>query len=125
LRLPFPFLDEGQAPGDPTRNQASNFTLTYANRDLLGGTLTLQGFYYDFYALYGGDRFPVFQDSAIAPVGTLFDQSALSSEKYGAKLTYAWQDVVWQGLQLVAGADYLRDKTIRNWHRPVVSGCPR
>jgi iron complex outermembrane receptor protein len=102
---------KGQAPGDPTRNQASNFTLTYANRDLLGGTLTLQGFYYDFYALYGGDRFPVFQDSAIAPVGTLFDQSALSSEKYGAKLTYAWQDVVWQGLQLVAGADYLRDKT--------------
>jgi iron complex outermembrane receptor protein len=86
---------KGEAPGDPTRNEASNFTLTYANRDLLGGVLTL----------------PVFQDPAIAPVGTLFDQSALSSEKYGAKLTYAWQDVVWQGLQLVAGADYLRDKT--------------
>src|SRR3546814_14472020 len=50
---------KGEGPGDPTRNEARNFTLTYAHRDLLGGSLTLQGFYYDFYALYGGDTFPV------------------------------------------------------------------
>ncbi|AMU92932.1 hypothetical protein ATM17_40350 (plasmid) [Sphingopyxis macrogoltabida] len=104
---------KGEGPGDPTRNEARNFTLTYAHRDLLGGSLTLQGFYYDFYALYGGDTFPVFQDPTIAPVGTLFDQSALSSEKYGAKLTYAWQDVILPGLQLVTGVDYLRDKTFQ------------
>src|SRR3546814_3287696 len=38
---------KGEGPGDPTRNEARNFTLTYAHRDLLGGSLTLQGFYYD------------------------------------------------------------------------------
>ena len=102
---------EGDPAGDPTRNDAQNFALTYRNRDLLGGTLTVQGFYYDFYALYGGDTFPVFQDPAIAPIGTLFDQSALSSEKYGTKLTYARENALWQGLQVVAGADYLRDRT--------------
>lgn len=104
---------EGEAPGDPTHNEARNFALTYKNDSLLAGTLTLQGFYYDFYALYGGDTFPNFQDAAIAPVGTLFDQSALSSEKYGAKLTFARQDTFWRGLQVVAGADYLRDKTFQ------------
>ena len=78
---------KGTPPGDPTRNEASNFALTYRNRDLFGGMLTLQGFYYDFYARYGAGIFTAFQDAAIAPVGTLVDQSALSSEKYGAKLT--------------------------------------
>lgn len=101
----------GDQPGDPTRNDARNFALTYRNRDLLGGTLSLQGFYYDFYALYGGDTFPVFQDAVIAPVGTLFDQSALSSKKYGAKLTFSREDFLWRGLQFIAGADYLRDRT--------------
>ena len=102
---------QGDPAGDPTRNDAKNFAATYRNGDLLGGTLTLQGFYYDFYALYGGDTFPVFQDQAIAPVGTLFDQSALSSEKYGAKLTLSQEDALWRGLQVIAGADYLRDRT--------------
>lgn len=104
---------KGEPAGDPTRNEARNFALTYRNRDLLGGTLTLQGFYYDFYALYGGGTFPNFQDPAIAPVGTLFDQSALSSEKYGAKLTFAREDALWRGLQFVAGVDYLHDETFQ------------
>jgi iron complex outermembrane recepter protein len=105
--------EKGTPAGDPTFNEATNLALTYTNDDVLGGKLTLQGFYFDFYALYGGDTFPVFQDPAIAPVGTLFDQSALSSEKYGAKLTWARQDALWDGLQVVAGADYLRDKSFQ------------
>lgn len=102
---------KGDPSGDPTRNDAKNFAATYRHGDLLGGTLSLQGFYYDFYALYGGDTFPVFQDAAIAPVGTLFDQSALGSKKYGAKLTFSREDALWSGLQVIAGADYLRDRT--------------
>lgn len=102
---------KGAAAGDPTRNDARNLALTYRHSDILGGTLALQGFYYDFYALYGGDAFPVFQDPAIAPVGTLFDQSALASRKYGAKLTYSREDALWPGLQFVTGVDYLRDRT--------------
>lgn len=105
--------ERGTPAGDPTFNEANNVTLTYTHDDLLGGALTLQGFYYDFYALYGGDTFPVFQDPQIAPVGTLFDQSALSSEKHGARLTYVHRDLGLPGFQLVTGADYLRDTTFQ------------
>lgn len=102
---------KGTPSGDPTKNEAVNLALTYRHSALLGGELTLQGFYYDFYALYGGNTQPVFQDPLIAPAGTLFDQSALSSEKYGAKLTFVRQNALWTGLQFVAGADFLRDST--------------
>lgn len=105
--------EEGTPAGDPTFNEARNFALAYTNDALVGGQLTLQGFYYDFYALYGGDTFPVFQDPAIAPIGTLFDQSALSSTKHGAKLTWVRQNALIEGLQLVAGADYIRDKSFQ------------
>ena len=103
----------GTPAGDPTFNDATNAALSYSHKALFGGELSLQGFYYDFYALYGGDVFPVFQDPEIAPEGTLFDQSALSSTKYGAKLTWVKPDALWEGLQLVAGADYLRDKSFQ------------
>ena len=103
----------GTPPGDPTFNDAQNYALNYTHQSVLGGELSLQGFYYDFYALYGGDTFPVFQDPAIAPIGTLFDQSALSSTKYGGKFTWVRQDALWPGLQVVLGADYLRDKSFQ------------
>ena len=103
----------GEPDGEPTYNDAQNFALSYRHGALAGGELTLQGFYYDFYALYGATISPAFQDVLIAPVGTLFDQSALSSEKYGAKAAFVKQDALWRGLQLVAGADYLRDKSFQ------------
>lgn len=105
--------EKGTPAGDPTFNEAQNFALAYANDALLGGKLTLQGFYYDFYALYGGDVFPVFQDPEIAPIGALFDQSALSSTKHGAKLTWVRPNAMIKGLQLIAGADYIRDKSFQ------------
>ena len=103
----------GDAPGDPTRNEAMNAAVTWRDGDLYGGDLTVQGFYFDFYALYGGGIFPAFQDPTIAPAGTLLDQSALSSEKVGAKVTYAREDTFVQGFQVVLGADWLRDSTFQ------------
>ncbi|TNC85374.1 MAG: TonB-dependent receptor [Alcanivorax sp.] len=103
--------EAGPGEGDPTYNEAKNLSLTYTHTDLAAGKLTLQGFYYDFYALYGGGTFGSFQDTSIAPDGTLFDQSALSSEKYGAKLTYVRDNTFWNGFQVATGVDYLRDKT--------------
>lgn len=102
---------KGTPVSDPPRNEAVNLALTYRHGDVLGGALTVQGFYYDFYALYGGGALPVFQDPLIAPTGTLSDQSALQSEKYGAKLTFVREDPFWTGLQFIAGADLLRDST--------------
>lgn len=106
--------ERGKGEGDPTYNEAYNFSVAYSHNDLFGGELTLQGFYYDFYGLYGGGTFPAFQDPDIAPPGTLFDQSALSSEKYGTKLTYIRDNTFWNGLELAAGVDYLRDKTYQD-----------
>ena len=103
--------EEGSGEGDPTYNEAKNLSLTYTHNDLAAGKLTLQGFYYDFYALYGGGTFGSFQDPSIAPDGTLFDQSALSSEKHGAKLTYVRDNTFWSGFQVATGLDYLQDKT--------------
>ncbi|WGL16073.1 TonB-dependent receptor [Microbulbifer bruguierae] len=103
--------EKGRGEGDPTENEALNLTLSYTNRDLLGGELSAQTYYYDFYALYGGGTFAAFQDPDIAPVGALFDQSALASEKAGAKLTFIRDNTFWDGLQLVTGIDYLRDNT--------------
>lgn len=105
--------EPGRAPGAPTFNEALNAALTWRDADLWGGVLTAQAFYYDFYALYGGGIFPAFQDAAIAPVGTLLDQSALASEKYGTKITYVRPDTFIRGLQVAAGADYLRDSTFQ------------
>lgn len=105
--------EKGDGDGDPPYNEATNLALTYTHDNLASGQLTLQTFYYDFYALYGGGTFATFQDPSIAPDGTLFDQSALSSEKYGTKLTYVRENTFWQGLQLATGIDYLRDKTLQ------------
>ncbi|ARU58256.1 TonB dependent receptor [Oleiphilus messinensis] len=103
--------EAGEIDGDPTYNDASNLSLTYTHDDVYQGQLTLQTFYYDFYALYGGGTFGSFQDEQIAPAGELFDQSALSSEKYGAKITYVRDNTFWEGLQITTGLDYLNDTT--------------
>jgi iron complex outermembrane receptor protein len=106
--------ESGEAEGDPTYNEALNLSVAYSHNNVFGGELTVQGFYYDFYALYGGGTFPAFQDSAIAAAGTLYDQSALNSEKYGTKLTYVRDNTFWEGLQLATGIDYLQDKTYQD-----------
>lgn len=102
----------GNPEGDPAENKARNVALTYTHNDLFGGSLTVQGFYYDFEAIYGGgSRGGVFDDPRIGPIGQVFDQSANNSEKLGLKLTYQKDDVIIPGLQIVGGADYIRDKT--------------
>lgn len=103
--------ERGAGPGEPPYNEAKNLSATYTHDQLADGQLTVQAFYYDFYALFGGGTFASFQDPDIAPAGTLFDQSALSSEKYGTKLTYIRDNTFWDGLQLATGIDYLRDET--------------
>ena len=100
-----------ETEGDAPNNEATNLAVTYSHDDFFQGALTLQGFYYDFYALYGGGTYGSFQDPTIAPDGQLFDQSALSSEKFGGKATWVRENALWDGLQLALGLDYLEDET--------------
>ncbi|PKP80029.1 MAG: TonB-dependent receptor [Alphaproteobacteria bacterium HGW-Alphaproteobacteria-18] len=112
----------GTQEGIIPTNKVLTSSLTYTDQDLMGGTLTGQLFYQDFEAIYGGGSFASFQDPRIAPVGTLFDQSANNSEKKGLRVSYEREMDAVPGLRVMGGLDVLNDKTYqeliltgRNW----------
>ena len=113
---------EGSPEGVEPINDVTTASLDYEHAALGGATLSAKLYYQDFSALYGGGRFDTFQDPRIAPVGEVFDQSENNSEKFGTRLTYARSSVAGTPLGLIAGFDFLRDKTFqrlaltdRNW----------
>jgi len=105
--------EKGEPQGIQPINDVTTLQASYDNADLLGGTLSAQVYYQDFSALFGGGSFGVFQDPAIAPVGTLFDQSENNSEKIGTRLTYARNGLAGLPLDLITGFDFIRDRTFQ------------
>lgn len=112
----------GSPQGRQPSNQVTSAALSYTDRDMAGGVFRAQIFAHDYAGVFGGGSFGVFQDPSIAPVGTLFDQSANNSEKLGFKVD--WQGAVpgVDGLKALVGVDGLRDQTYqelvltgRNW----------
>ncbi|SFG44914.1 iron complex outermembrane recepter protein [Duganella sp. CF458] len=104
----------GTPPGAPPRNKVETSSFEYRHNDLLGGSFNAQFFKQDFASLYGATNTSTFQDAAIAPKGTLYDQSEVVADKYGTKLTYVRPDTLVKGLEFTAGLDYLRDRT-KQW----------
>jgi len=104
----------GTPPGAPPRNKVETSSLEYRHNDLLGGSFNAQFFKQDFASLYGATNTSTFQDVAIAPKGTLYDQSEVVADKYGAKMTYVRPNTLVSGLEFTAGLDYLRDRT-KQW----------
>lgn len=112
----------GTQPGVIPTNTVLTSSLTYTDEDLLGGMLTSQAFHQDFESVFGGGSFATFQDPAIAPIGTLFDQSSNKSEKMGFRLSYERMIDAVPGLNVRGGLDTLNDQTYqeliltgRNW----------
>ncbi|MFN3522107.1 MAG: TonB-dependent receptor [Phenylobacterium sp.] len=112
----------GRAPGEATSNEITSAAVTYRDGAFLGGVLTAQAFAHDYAGVFGGGSFATFQDPAIAPIGTLFDQSANNSEKLGFKVDYQRGFAALPGFRAQVGLDGLRDKTYqeliltgRNW----------
>ncbi|MBD3619024.1 MAG: TonB-dependent receptor [Chromatiales bacterium] len=103
--------EKGEQEGFPAENDVTTASLDYSHAALAGGQLRAQLFYQDFAAMYGGGYFASFQDPAIAPAGTLYDQSQNQSEKHGLKLTYGHDQVGIPGLSVTGGAAYLADTT--------------
>ncbi|MEM9495123.1 MAG: TonB-dependent receptor [Pseudomonadota bacterium] len=108
--------------GVPPVNDVTTITASYYHQSLLGGRLDAQVYYQDFEAVFGGGVFATFQDPAIAPVGTLFEQSSNQSEKIGFRLSQTYNDIAGTGATIIAGVDGLRDETQqalvqtgRNW----------
>lgn len=103
----------GVSQGVPPTNEVTSAALSYRDGDLLGGTFRAQAYAHDYEGTFGGGRFASFQDPAIAPVGTHFDQSANNSEKVGFKLDYERMFSALPGLRALIGLDGLRDKTFQ------------
>ncbi|MGE0667369.1 MAG: TonB-dependent receptor [Sphingomonadales bacterium] len=100
---------KGIQPGIAPENRVETVSLAFTDTDLGGGDFIAQVFYNRSRDLFGGGTFATFQDPSIAPDGTLFDQSANQSRKYGAKLSYEREIVA--GLRGTLGFDALFDRT--------------
>ncbi|MBY0344526.1 MAG: TonB-dependent receptor, partial [Sphingomonadales bacterium] len=100
----------GVVPGDAPENLAESLALTLTADDLAGGALRVRGFWNRTADIYGGGTFADFQDPAIAPVGTLFDQSQNISRKWG--INASWERG-FGPLNIVAGVDLLNDHTVQ------------
>ena len=112
----------GAPEGHQPSNEVTSAALSYTDRALFGGVFRAQLFAHDYAGVFGGGRFPTFQDPAIAPMGTLFDQSANNSEKLGFKIDWQGDVPGMTGLKALIGVDGLRDQTYqelvltgRNW----------
>ena len=103
----------GDPPGKPAANRTESLALTYTDSNLWGGNLVAQIFFNRTYDTFGGEINPIasFQDPAIAPAGTLFDQSENRSRKLGAKLSYERAFPGFEALTATIGVDAIYDKT--------------
>ncbi|MFO6445875.1 TonB-dependent receptor [Erythrobacter sp. NE805] len=101
---------KGVVPGEAPENLAESLSLTLTAEDLAGGALRVRGFWNRTADIYGGGTFADFQDPAIAPVGTLFDQSQNISRKWGVNASW---ERGFGPLNLVLGADLLNDHTVQ------------
>ena len=111
--------------GDPARNDATTVSVEYRNKNLFGGDAIIQAYTYDYWALFEGGALPTFALTTGGP--GFLDQSAISAEKVGAKLTYSMPGSRLAGFATTAGLDVTRDesaqvlaRTGRTWVPPIV-----
>jgi iron complex outermembrane receptor protein len=101
--------EKGNLLGDPNKNLAKNLALTYSNNDFIGGSLATQLYFQEREAQYGStannDRF---QDITIAPIGTLYDQSSIKSNRKGIRSTYDRSNLAETGINVVGGFDVMQ-----------------
>ncbi|QGW21223.1 TonB-dependent receptor [Stutzerimonas degradans] len=102
---------KGDPLGKAPQNEVLATSLSYKHADLYGNELGLQLYSQRFRGRFGGGYNGTFQDTSIAPAGTLFDQSQNESDKYGGKLTLSRDGLLDNHLKLTGGLDVLQDTT--------------
>ncbi|QCT98104.1 TonB-dependent receptor [Stutzerimonas degradans] len=102
---------KGDPLGRAPQNEVLATSLSYKHADLYGNELGLQLYSQRFRGRFGGGYNGTFQDTSIAPAGTLFDQSQNESDKYGGKLTLSRDGLLDNHLKLTGGLDVLQDTT--------------
>lgn len=101
----------GTPAGIQPSNEVTSAVLAYSDTGVFGGVLRAQIFAHDYAGVFGGGIFSTFQDPAIAPLGSLFDQSGNNSEKLGFKVEWEGPIGPVAGLRALIGLDGLRDTT--------------
>lgn len=103
----------GAPPGKSAASRTESLALSLTDSDLGGGNFVSQVFFNRTRDTFGGELNPqaTFQDAAIAPIGTLFDQSQNRSRKLGAKFSYDRAAPGFEALNLTLGFDALFDTT--------------
>lgn len=103
----------GTPPGKSAQNRTKSIALSLTDTDVGGGNFVSQIFFNRSRDTFGGEVAvqATFQDPAIAPVGTLFDQSQNRSRKFGGKFSYERALPGFEDLTLTVGFDALFDKT--------------
>ena len=87
----------GPGAGPASTNQTREVTATYTNADIADGVLTAIAYHSHEYFLFpSGGVDPAKQDPRIAPIGTLIDASAVSSQKDGVKIFWERSDFLIQ-----------------------------
>lgn len=116
----------GTPLGEPPRNRVQTISADWSHANLAEGTASVQLYKQDFEALYGAGIFANFQDPAIAPSGTLVDQSEIVADKAGLRTTWVRPDLFTSAVELTLGLDWLSDKssqhlaaTGRTWVPPL------
>ncbi|MDT7837720.1 TonB-dependent receptor [Aquabacterium sp. OR-4] len=111
---------------DVPRNRVQSASLDWTHASLGGGAASVQLFWQDFAARYTGGVISTFQDTRLAPSGTLVDQSEVLAEKQGLRSSWVRPNLLLQGLELTLGLDLLRDtssqrltQTGRMWVPPL------
>ncbi|MCC5900813.1 MAG: TonB-dependent receptor [Halomonas sp.] len=103
--------ERGTPEGDAPYNRVWTTGLSYDHYDLAGMRLSAQAFYQDYEALFGATNSKTFQDPAIAPVGTFYDQTMAATSKFGTKVSLTKDDLLNDRLSLTGGFDTLFDET--------------
>lgn len=99
----------GERPLDPPRNRSTQVSLDYTDRDLAGGYLQAQLYWFDFAARYGSSPWvDFFRDN---PGSIWQDQSQNVSEKLGGKFSWSHPELMGLPLQATFGLDLARDTT--------------
>jgi iron complex outermembrane receptor protein len=101
---------EGTPEGAPAWNDVLTSSISYRHADIAGMQLSAMVFNQEFEGLFGADISKTFQDAAIAPLDTLYDQSRSVASKYGSKVGLTKSDLLNGRLKVTAGFDTLLDK---------------
>lgn len=124
LNLPATSI-RGETPGAQASGLTELVSASVIDTDLAGGTLSVLGFYNRTKNVFSGGTLVRFQDAAIAPIGTLFDQSQSISRKLGGKISYEREIPGIPNLSTTLGFDALFDRTAQSLRQTGRSWVPQ